>query len=513
MNTTALCSLSVSLLMLCSVTSAMSVSLNEFMPDPIDTCMDCTEWIELEINQTPVNLTIDAGGENSTFTVHFPGIVVITENSSIFSESWIVDPSNLLTGKMSLNNGGDCLYVYNETSLLDQACYNSAKSNVSFSWCGTWKETENATPGNVNGCTSDAIDNSSGNETSNETEVLDYSGISVDVNGPEESVRFGDFSQVTAIINTGGKSVPIRIVTYIYSPRWVTVDLEGNTIRSYLNDTQTALEMEMSESGETILHLPLFVKNSCDGEYSDGVYTGRVRIYENMTSDIVAEDTFEITLQGNNDLFCCSCPECDECEETSCNCGSSVMSNVHDEDGGNGVVEILHLEESVQAGVPFETKVVLRNPGSEERSFSVYSYAYEGSMCVSMGPDDGEWKRTWTANSQTFDIPQSGSKEVTLTNMFDDETEAGAYTFRIRAKVDGSKNDVTRRIKVTPVQKGKGLPNTVEETSWEDVTVEIVEDGDDTSEQATGMVTAAGMENAPDVFSAFVSWLSSIFGF
>ncbi len=422
---------------------------------------------------------------------------------------------NLSYGKSWMNNDGDTVYLLNATVLLDSMVYISSVTGHSWSLCnGTWTETENATPGSENSCPEESgyvhVNGTDGNATTeNATEVFDYSGIFLDVSGPAMPVRFGDFSQVKAVLHTGGNKVPLRIVTYIYKPHWVSVDLEGNNIHYYLNETQTALEIEIPENGEdVILHLPLFIKSNCDGEYENGVYTGNVRVYEGDEDKEVDEDTFNITISGNNPIFCCDeCDDCD-CPDNKCSCSTG---NTYSATKGEKTefIELLAYDDTVRAGVPFETTVRIENTENREQTFSVYSYAYEGSRCLSLGFDGSEWKKTWTANKNSFELAPGKSFDITLKNAFENGTIPGIYTFRIRLKYLERNVDITRDMKVTPAPEAEKNAKVFDD-------IEIITDGNEENDIPITGMAAAGKESTgvlQGVYEMLVSWLASVFKF
>jgi len=593
------------------------IVINEVMADPDDNCRDCTEWIELCLGNNSSEFVVDAGGKSNNFSINGTGFFVITKNKTAFMHLWKVNGTAVVEGKTSLNNNGDCVVLYDETSIIDSFCYNSSKRNISWIRCETgWVEAENATPGYENVCPvndgdagalsiiywrivptnatigdsvnfSVVIENNRSEPTNvstfmiiekldteifcGELELTNGTAIAtncswivpanlltndeekfevypeINFNGsrkrgeikiimlegmqdfgdpyivaedPLESARFGDFALVRANLYTGNNNLPLRIVTYIYKPRWASMDLDGNPIRSHLNNTKTALLLENIKLGENIiLYLPLLIKSNCGGEYSAGCYRGRVRAYMDGTDEIVAQDTFNITFAGNNPMFCM---ECQECEKSQCNCnGYSSACSCSDgklenetrnefQDVGEQLIRVVSYEECVPAGNIFKTVVKLENILNVIENFSVYSYVFNGSGCVSLGFDGKSWKNTWTANKKMVELSPGSSLDLTLENMIENETSPGVYKFRVRLKYGNKSKDVTRDVNITSPSKNTSAIIAYHEANFTE-SPEFLSKG-----LATGMTIAQDPDILfffSSIYNNIASWLISIFKF
>jgi hypothetical protein len=599
--------------------------INELMPDPDDACRDCTEWVELFIDNVSEseNFVMDAGGVNNSFSANESGYIVVTENRSAFSFLWGSNETTVLVGEMSLNNDGDCVLLYSNASVIDSFCYNHSRRNVSWARCENgWSACDKATPGYENAChdgsgngsasngsvvsimrwrTAPAIPsvnetlnfsveigyNSSarinvsvfimveelgltiscgGFESSNSTLatincswivpesveengcrfeaypvieydgsviagipriiavgcVVDYGDPFIEAFNPAGSTRFGDFALVKSLLYTGSLDFPVRIVTYIYRPKWASVDLEGMTIRTHLNDTNTALLLDDIKMGENItLFLPLLVKLSCGGEYTPGVYQGRVRIYRDGSDDIVVQDTFNISLNGNNGLFCpAECPKC----EQQCSCGSCPAScscqipptvkNDEKEVKERKIIEFVSFQENPTAGEVFKTAVRIDNFLNVTGNFSIYSYVFEGSRCVSLGFDGKSWKNVWHANRQNINVAAGSSLNVTLENMIENDTVPGDYKLRVRLIFDDKSRDITESVHVSPAKRISPRPPVpgMNETGLDETVRPVPEPGI----PVTGTVPAKKHDPGsffPAVLNDIAVWILSLFKF
>ncbi len=510
----------ISVLMISPAVSAC-ISITEIHPNPEDAK---NEWLEIHNNcNMSINLSDIKINDSSSFSKQLNGLttdtfVIVANKQDLFEgvfgtlNSTVI---NLSYGSPWMNNDGDTVYMFNGTTLLDIMTYTSSVVGNSWSLCnGTWIETENATPGYPNDClfhegSEDENTTESTNESSNVTEIPDYSGIGIETEGTVEQARFGDFSIVSAVLSTGQSKVKLRIAAYIYSPRWASIDLNGDILRTNINESNMVHILETRGENETyILKLPLLLRKNCDNDYDYGVYTGYVKVYEWDSITPVADDKFNISLNGVNSVFCteCDCPDCN-CKEKTCTCGTGDSVTM---DGVQELFELTGFPEDAYAGEPFNVKVRLENTGIYEREYIVYSYAYQGSRCLTYGLGEDGWKKTWTANQRIMEVPEHSSKEIILESLFPDDTLPGIYTYRIRLKYNGKEYDITRALKL------KEPPPSVILNATENVSMESAEEPESVPSAAiTGM--AAGTEDnlnpVKTIYDSFIEWLSSLFKF
>ena len=269
---------------------------------------------------------------------------------------------------------------------------------------------------------------------------------------PLSAARFGEYAVVEAALYTGNSDSALRVVAYLYSPGWASRDLRGKTVNSHFNDTDTAVVLSQRRMGENLtLLIPVLLKDDCEREYGYGTYKGRIRVYEDVTGKEIADAKFNLTIEGRNTAQCKECEDCSKSGMEKCNCGTSVSptGNNDAESLKNSLIEIVNRTVRVAAGSAFTTEVLLTNSLGRREEFSVYSYAFNSSRCVSLGKENGTWKGTWTANTVTADLVPGESREITLENMIDESVLPGTYAFRIRIAYASSKKDVTFEINVT----------------------------------------------------------------
>jgi hypothetical protein len=346
--------------------------------NPCGTEIDLSGW-SISDSRTPDEITCHTSPE-CTLQTNSSYFIIIDRTTNITDVAgdllhFFVDDNSIGSG---LNNDGDTINISNG-SYSNVMSYPPLSTGKSWSLCNSsWTETENVTPGYDNYC-EENLPPEDNNETNDTDETGDLGDLSLVVHNPSGSHRFGDFANVRADLYAGNAEGPVIISSYIYSPRWITNDLEGNTIRINPNETSASLAFEVGSGQNTTLLLPLILKSNCDGDYQNGMYTGFVKVYEDATGEVVEQERFNITLSGNNPTLCQDCPPCGttNCKKSSCSCPPCGISTSSIE-GELELIELVSFEEVVQAGVPFETKVRVENTEERRLMFSIYSYAWSG---------------------------------------------------------------------------------------------------------------------------------------
>ncbi|MBN1896327.1 MAG: lamin tail domain-containing protein [Candidatus Aenigmarchaeota archaeon] len=512
----------ITILMIFPAVSAC-ISITEIHPNPEDAK---NEWLEIHNNcNMSINLSDVKINDSSSFSKQLNGLttdtfIIVANKQDLFEgvfgtlNSTVI---NLSYGSPWMNNVGDTVYMFNGTALLDIMTYTSSVVGNSWSLCnGTWTETENATPGYPNDCPKptefvNETNITNNNMADNITYESSLSDMELTVADNSYMARFGDVEYIECYLFTNGTPATLRIVAYINhnndngKQKWLTKDKKGNTITCHFNESDTAMILETSSTMQMIaLQIPIMLKNNCNDEYADGEYSGFVRVYQDVTGKEIPYGKFNITVQGNNPLFCCE--ECPECKIKTSNCADSSVTM-------NDVLELFELTgfpEDAYAGEPFNVKVRLENTGIYESEYIVYSYAYQGSRCLTYGLGEDGWKKTWTANQRIMEVPEHSSKEIILESMFPDDTLPGIYTYRIRLKYSGKEYDITRALKL------KEPPPSVVLNTTKDISQESAEEPESVPSAAiTGM--AAGTEDnlnpVKTIYDSFIEWLASLFKF
>lgn len=156
-------------------TGVSAVRINEVMPDPNDSCNDCTEWVEI-YSETPTNLsnwTINSTNEKTNFSFYIEDFLIITRNKTAFKNLWRVNDSKLIEWKgMSLKNSGEGIFLFdNNLSLISEIGYPTIPTNRTYSLLPnlSWVVCAEPTPGSINLCQQNLIQNLTNQTQENQT--------------------------------------------------------------------------------------------------------------------------------------------------------------------------------------------------------------------------------------------------------------------------------------------------------------------------------------------------------
>jgi hypothetical protein len=113
-----------------------SVYINEVMPNPIDNCSDCTEWLELysNVNQNLADWKLNTGeSKNLTINATIQDYLIITKNKTVFLEFWNIPSEKVIELAIGLTNSKDSITLYNpENETIDY--FNWSKDIGNSSW-------------------------------------------------------------------------------------------------------------------------------------------------------------------------------------------------------------------------------------------------------------------------------------------------------------------------------------------------------------------------------------------
>jgi hypothetical protein len=216
-----------SLIFILSETNAVFV--NEFMPDPDDTCKDCSEWMELASieNETLEHITLDTGKGPILLntSIRSGEFIIITRNKSVFSEIWALENITIIeNNKIGLSNAGGNITLYNYTNEIQRISYSASKNNISYGICDGLVLPQNiSTPGSQNLCKPEGINET--NETKNNCNV----SLSI-----EAETLFADNEKMNYFILINDESCIEKEMKIEYSIE----DLFGKIIKPKYNTTQ-----------------------------------------------------------------------------------------------------------------------------------------------------------------------------------------------------------------------------------------------------------------------------------
>ena len=252
------------------------------------------------------------------------------------------------------------------------------------------------------------------------------------------SLKFGGFGNVLVKFYSGNYNYQkLKFIAYFYNPKYIAIDLEGNTIYKKFFEVNTGIEIENVKRGEEYyLSLPIFLKRNCENDYKEGLYKGKVRVYfwdkewkelENLN--------FKVLVSGKNEELC----EKKIIYKTKYKSSETKYKKEQP-------YKILEYPKEIEIDKEFIVKVEIKNTGNY-KNFSVYSYVYSGKKCVS--------SKGWTGNKKVLEIKPGHSKIIELKNKIKNETEPGNYSLRVRIRFGNKKFDITKNVKIV---KKKEMP-------------------------------------------------------
>ena len=112
--------------------AASGLTINEIHPNPVDDCMDCSEWIELSAEDEAGNYTVNVRDYNVTLENPRDGLIILTRNVSVFSDLWGIE--NATEAKFRLINDGDTIRIFKDSELIESVDYPSFSSRQGESY-------------------------------------------------------------------------------------------------------------------------------------------------------------------------------------------------------------------------------------------------------------------------------------------------------------------------------------------------------------------------------------------
>jgi hypothetical protein len=413
--------------------NAEAIIINEIMPDPDDNCKDCSEWIEITSheNSSLENITLDTGEDLIALngSIQANEFVIITKNSSMFSEIWVDQVNIFENSRMSLRNAGDNITLYNNSEILQRIEYTSSEVNISYGLCDSFFVPQNiSTPGLPNTC-----DQGETNETNTTNNTCDlYLWVRCD----DIFVMSSNKYRLMVEDLEGGDHKPE--IEY-----WIE-DMFGNTVRNKRRTNNTNADKSWTPAEiagtEAYIIYAMITHQACND----------TNISNNLAERMIVVKGEEQT--SNSD---CSCETKIIEKEKSCSCGPCPKC---DEKTKKEEVEfgINFYPKEVRKDEEIEIKIKIKNPSNYERKYTVYSYIYEEKKPLSLGFDGYKWLNTWDANKQNVSLDENSTLTLTLKNRIANDTEPGEYKIRVRIWLEGKKHDITEKILIKEIPRHMG---------------------------------------------------------
>ena len=247
-------------LILTGASRAMPV-INEAMPNPPDSCSDCTEWVEIYSNEiTNLNgFILDTTGQSTALNGTIEDFLVITKNKTAFLNFWGVNASKVIEWKgMGLSNSGDNILLYANSTIIDNVTYPSF-TDSNQSWAkgldGGWTICNTPTPNAPNACPA--------NQTPSQNPGLitfSYPNLAFN-NGTifKANVTFANFPPAMYDIKIEIKNQTANIAKILDNNGWVSsyYYLENKINTSEMNGYQFSMKIDSDFTGNATIQLKI----------------------------------------------------------------------------------------------------------------------------------------------------------------------------------------------------------------------------------------------------------------
>src|SRR3989344_4961760 len=194
------------------------------------------------------------------------------------------------------------------------------------------------------------------------------------------AAKFGEFVFVFAKYSANNYNLPLKFLSYLYSP-WLSTDLSGETLKSGLENSSVSASINTERNNSYYLLLPIILKNNCDSKLSDGSYSAKARTY--FSSNPLVEKNFNISIAGSNNVRCPTVSE--KTLEKIREVGGlrKVVQKVPGEFPKNLEVELKNLAPEI-GGYNLDFLVSVKNVGSIDLITDVYSFVEREGEVVSL---------------------------------------------------------------------------------------------------------------------------------
>ncbi len=395
------------------IKSSLALELNEIYPNPFGKDED-DEWIELFAEESDKgNWTIGDLSSNSSFSLNFTGFLILTRNKTKFLEFWNVASNKIIEiSGIKLNNNGDEIFLFNNSTLIDSVKYPSFSNKEGKSFAklnGSWVVCSTPTPLSPNFCKE---------EKKEEKKLINILYIPT-------QLKFGSLGFLIFEFNSSEiKFSNLKFLVYGY-PKRVVVDSNQKRIVKFSScDADTSLLINTSNSSH-IISLPFFIYPNCDEYYKEGNYQLGLRIcyLDNDTWKTLDKILFNVSLRGRNENLC---PK----KEIVYKFIQKVKEKSQVEEKQ---LKILSYPLIVRVGEEFEVIVEVKNSENSTKNYTIYSYVYSGKKLISEGFDGSNWRKTWNANKKLITLRPGERKRVSLKNRIKNSVK-GEFVLKVRVK-------------------------------------------------------------------------------
>ena len=191
--------------------------------------------------------------------------------------------------------------------------------------------------------------------------------------------KFGEFAFVFAKYSANNYNLPLKFLSYLYSP-WLSTDLSGEVLKSSLENSSVAANINTSRNNSYYLLLPIILKNNCDAKFSDGSYSAKVRAY---FSSPLLDRNFNISIAGANNARCTTVSEKTLEKIREVGGVKKITRKISEELPKKLEIELKSLAAEIIEG-NLDFSVYAKNLGNETLIADVYSFIERDGEVVSL---------------------------------------------------------------------------------------------------------------------------------
>ena len=418
------------------------IIINEVMPNPIDDCSDCTEWVEIYNNESPTNISLwilNAGGKNITLNGFIEDYIIVTKNKTKFLQIWQINDSKIIQGTTSLNNDGDEVILYNNNlSIMDNVAYppiNENKTyskllNLSWSICGP-------TPSMQNNCSQSQEQEQNQSNQTNPT---------ISINYPYEVLNNG--TEFEATLNLSN-----------FEPASYDLKIEIKNGTSNIGRIFTGEEWQstfywiynaFSLSSSDFLHI---ARLKIDPEKSfSGVASIQAKVRKTNTSEIFESSSLNLIILPSAPM------QEDEEQENE----TDIQENESQHDYEYFITNIPEI--ITENNTNFTISIRIKNNQNESKTFELWSYVYRANKCYSQDRE---------ANKKEMIVNAKAENSTELYNQLNlsEIKENGDYKLKVkilRTEIKTPKEfTYNRTINISGIKSFKSFNDENEEISSE----------------------------------------------